>query len=261
MTERKYDGALIDLDGTVYLGEQLIPGAADAVSELRNRGTDVLFLSNKPIKRREEYSELLTGLGIPTTVDEVINSSSISASYLQQHHSDDMIMVVGEQALREELLEAGLVLTDNYAEADVLLASMDRDFDYAKLTDALYAVDHETTFLATNPDRTCPTDNGEIPDAGAIVGAIEGASGVDLDKVLGKPSETAVAAAARALQTEPERCVMIGDRMGTDIKMANRADMTSVLVLTGVTDRKELERFDESPDYILESIANVESIL
>lgn len=261
MTDRPIGGALVDLDGTIYLGDGLVPGADDAVARLRDDGVSVLFLSNKAIDRRQTFRAKLNELGIPADDSAVINSAAIAARYLARAHPTDPIFVVGEPPLHEELAEWDLQVTDDPAETEVLLASMDRTIDYGKLTDALHAMDGETTFLATNPDRTCPTENGEIPDCAAVVGAIEGASGQPLDRVLGKPSQETVDAATEALGVPLERCLMIGDRLETDILMGNRAGMVTVLVMTGVTDRETLETTDTRPDFVLDSIADIDRVL
>lgn len=261
MSRREFEGALVDLDGTVYLGDELIPGSDTAIQTLRDRGVSVLFLSNNATKRREDYVGKLTELGISTAIEEVINSASITAAYLSKHHPSDPIFIVGEDPLRDELRKAGLSLTDDPSAATVLLASMDRQFDYETLTASLRAMDTATEFLATNPDRTCPTDRGEIPDCGAITGAIEGATGQQLDRVLGKPSPTTADAATDALGVDPARCLMIGDRLGTDILMGNRAGMTTVLVLSGVTDPEMVERSDVQPDHVIGSLTDIQTVL
>ncbi|MFC5367263.1 HAD-IIA family hydrolase [Salinirubrum litoreum] len=261
MTDPPVEGALVDLDGTVFRGDPLIEGADDAVATLRAAGVSVLFLSNKATRRRAAFAEKLRRLGIDVDDDGIVNSALIAASYLETHHPDDPVFVVGEPPLRDELRAHGLTLTDDPEEAAVVLASMDRQFDYGTLTKALHAVDEETVFLATNPDRTCPTEGGEIPDCAGVVGAIEGVTGTDLDRYLGKPAQTAVDAALSGLDLPASRCLMVGDRLETDVRMANRAGMTSVLVLTGVTDRETLARSSIQPDYVLESIADIGQVL
>lgn len=256
-----YAGAVVDLDGTVYLGDRLIPGADDGVASLRERGVSVLFVTNKAIARRSDYCEKLRGLGIPVEMDEVMTSAAMTASYLARYHPTEPVFVVGEDPLRAELTDRGLRLTEDPDEAGVLLASMDRSFDYDRLTDAFRALDDDTVFLATNPDRSCPTEDGEIPDAAAMVGAIEGATGRDLRRVIGKPAQTAIDAASASLDVDPERCLVIGDRLETDVRMGNRAGMTTVLVLTGVTDRETVEGASIKPDHVVESLADVAEVL
>lgn len=261
MPSHRYGGAVVDLDGTVYLGDRLIPGADGGVAALRGSGIEVLFVTNKAVARRAEYREKLRGLGVPAETEEVMNSSAMTAAYLAEHHPGDPVFVVGEEPLRRELSERGLRLTEDPDEAAVLLASMDRRFDYERLTEALHAMDENTAFIATNPDRTCPTEHGEVPDCGAMVGAIEGATGRELHRVIGKPSQTAIDAASSALDVDPAECLVIGDRLETDVRMGNRAGMTTVLVLSGVTDRAALERSPIRPDHVIDSLADVEEVL
>ncbi|MFC7232124.1 HAD-IIA family hydrolase [Saliphagus sp. GCM10025308] len=168
--------------------------------------------------------------------------------------------VVGEDPLVAELEAAGVPVTADPAEATVVLASMDRAFSYDDLRDALVAFENDPAFYATNPDRTCPVEGGEIPDAAAMIGAIEGLTGRELDRVLGKPSSIAVAIAADRLGVDPERCLVVGDRLETDVVMGQQAGMTSVLVLSGVTDREDLEQSSIEPAYVLESLGEIETV-
>lgn len=253
-------GAVVDLDGTIYRGSELIPGADAAVDTLRNAGVEVLFLSNKPIKRREAYQELLASLGINVDRERIINSSAITADYLTAEHPDASILVVGEQPLVDELDTAGLTVTDDPDEAGVVVVSMDRTFDYQTLTRAMRAVKPGVQVYATNPDRTCPVESGEIPDAGGMIGAIEGVTGRSPDRVLGKPSTVTIDIALSRLDIGPERCLMIGDRLETDIRMGVEAGMRTALVLSGVTDSDDLAASSLEPDCVLESIAEIRSL-
>lgn len=254
-----YAGALIDLDGTVYRGDELLPGVADGVAALRRR-TDVLFLSNKSIERRADYATKLSEMGVPTAESDVLNSATITTDYLVREFPNGAALVVGERPLVAELEAAGVGVTDSPDDADVVVASMDREFDYETLTRALHALDEETAFVATNPDRTCPVEGGEIPDAAGMIGAIEGVTGRDLDRVLGKPSETTVTAATNVLDVSADECLMVGDRLETDILMGERAGMTTVLVLSGVTDEAAVENAAIDPDYVVDSLADIESV-
>lgn len=255
------EGAILDLDGTVYRGDDLLPGADDGVADLRAAGASVLFVTNKPVDRRSEYTAKLDRLGVPCDDGDVITSATVTADFLATHRPDSVSYVVGEEPLREELRAAGLAVTDDPAAATVVVASMDRAFDYATLADALAALDDETLFVATNPDRTCPVADGEIPDAAGMIGAIEGVTGRDLDRLMGKPSETMLRAASRRLGADPGDCLVVGDRLETDIAMGNRAGMTTVLVLTGVTDRGDLADSDVEPDHVVESLGAVGEVV
>ncbi|WP_049922355.1 HAD-IIA family hydrolase [Halopiger djelfimassiliensis] len=258
-----FEGAIVDLDGTVYLGDELIEGVREGIECLRSSGTEVLFLTNNPIRRRSDYRDRLRSFGIDVVSERIVTSGSIAAEYLATRHPDAATYVVGESALVAELRDADVPLTTEPNAAEVVLASMDRSFEYADLREVLEAFDGESapTFYATNPDRTCPTADGPIPDAAAMIGAIEGATGHELDAVLGKPSPTAVETAAGRLETAPENCLVVGDRIGTDIRMGNRAGMTTALVLSGVTDSTDVSAASTEPDYVLESLGQVDSVL
>lgn len=263
MTQNTLEGAIIDLDGTVYLGEQLVDGAREGIEQFRAAGIDLLFLTNNPIKPRTDYRDRLRALDIDAKLEEVINSASIAADYLATHHPNAATFVVGEPSLVAELRAANVEVTTDPRTANVVLASMDRSFDYAALGDVLEAFDEGPTpiFYATNPDRTCPTADGEIPDAAAMIGAIEGLTGRELDAVLGKPSSYAVEAAMRQLGTTPANCLVVGDRIATDVKMGTESGMSTALVLSGATDRADVAAAATEPDYVLESLGNIASVL
>ncbi|MFW5956690.1 MAG: HAD-IIA family hydrolase [Halorhabdus sp.] len=257
----RFAGALLDLDGTVYRGSSLIPGARTGIERLRERGIDVCFLTNKAIRRCESYRRKLTGLGISVTSKQILTSSVITADYLLAECPESVSFVVGEAALVEELHDQGLETTTDPERADVVVASMDRSFDYKTLAAAHRAIEGGARFLATNSDRTCPVADGEIPDAAGMIGAIEGVTGRELDLVMGKPSSVAIQAAMRSLAVDPADCLLIGDRLETDVLMGNRAGMTSVLVCSGVTDRADLEDASIQPDFVLETLGEIETVI
>jgi len=254
-------GALVDLDGTVYLGDELIPGTDEGIAAMRTAGIEPVFLSNNATKRPAQYREKLASFGIEVPRRRVCNSAAIAAAYLAREHPDDGVYVIGERALRAELEAAGLELVDRPQATDTVLASLAFGFDYETLQDVLDA-DRlgdagEPVLYATNPDRTCPVEDGEIPDCGAVIGAIEGLLGRPTDRVLGKPSPIAIDVALDRLGLAPEECVMIGDRLETDIRMGDRAGMQTVLVRTGVTTDADLAKSDVRPDRVLDSLADV----
>ncbi len=268
MIRTSVEGAVVDLDGTVYRGDALIDGADDGVAALRECGTSVLFVTNKAIDRRERYREKLVDLGVPCTLEDLLTSATITADFLAREHPHRPVFVVGEEPLCEELRAVDLAVTGEPEEAGVVVASMDREFDYATLSDALVALDDDVPFLATNPDRTCPVADGEIPDAAGMIGAIEGVTARELDRVLGKPSETTIEAAMGRVadatgrdRADPADCVMVGDRLETDVAMGERAGMTTVLVLSGVTDRADLDDASVQPDHVIESLGEIEEVL
>lgn len=261
MSECPYDGAILDLDGTVYLGSEAVDGARRGIETLRAAGVDCVFLTNNPIERRQTYRDRLRAIGIDAALEDVLTSATITASYLSRRHPDEPTFVIGEEPLTAELEAAGVCVTSDPSAAGIVLASMDRNFAYADLEDVLTAFENEPQFYATNPDRTCPVADGEIPDAAAMIGAIEGLTGRDLDAVIGKPSATAVSVAATHLGAEPTRCLVVGDRLETDITMGQRAGMDSALVLSGVTDRADLSTSTTTPTYVIESLGGIRRVL
>ncbi|MFD1426757.1 HAD-IIA family hydrolase [Kroppenstedtia sanguinis] len=251
-------GYILDLDGTVYLGDHPVPGADVAIRTLRARGDRVLFLSNKPIARREDYVRKLRGMGIPAELEEVVNSSLVTAQYFQRIcRSGEKVMVVGEEPIQEELLQHGIRLTEEPMEARYVLLSWDRGFTYNKLNRVFQAWKQGAEIVASNPDRTCPVDGGELPDTAALIGAVEAVTGQRVGQVVGKPSSLMAQAALHQLNLEPAACWLVGDRLETDIRMAQENGMGSVLVLTGISTRQEAERSPWRPDYILASMAEV----
>ncbi|WP_324718262.1 HAD-IIA family hydrolase [Carboxydochorda subterranea] len=255
---------MFDLDGTVYLGERLIPGADEVIRTLRRHGIGVVFLSNKPLESRESYAAKLTRLGIPTDPEDVITSAYVTAEHLARAHPGARVYALGEEVLARILRQAGVVLVPgpgrcDPAEVDLVLASFDRTLTWEKLSFAHQALRRGARLVATNPDPTCPVEGGDVPDAGAIIAALETSSGARLEWVAGKPSELMVQAALQRLGVEAAETALVGDRAQTDMLMARRSGVTGVLVLTGVTTREDTARLpaDRRPDYVLSSIAEL----
>lgn len=257
------EGALVDIDGTVYQGAEIIPGAEAGIETLQGAGIEPVFLSNNATKRPATYAELLVESGIRTEPESVLNAAGIAAAYLRKHHPDDGVYLIGEEPLRAELEAAGVSPVADPTRADIVLASTDRSFDYGTLKDVLAADENadDLTIYATNPDRTVPTETGERPDCGPIIGAIEGLLGREIDRVLGKPSPVTIEVALERLGLEAGDCLMIGDRLDTDIRMGDRAGMRTVLVRSGVTDAETLAASDLEPDHVIDSLGEIETIL
>jgi len=253
-------GYLFDLDGTVYRGERLIPGADRAIAELRARGRRIVFLSNKPLYSRRDYAEKLTRLGIPTSEDEVVNSSFVLARHLAKEAPGAKVFAIGEPPLLEELARAGLELSEDPDEIEYVIAAFDRTFDYRKLNTAFQALKRGARFWATNPDRTCPVEDGEIPDAAGVIAALEATSGRKVERVVGKPSQHMVQAALEVLGLPPEECAMVGDRLETDMVMAKENGLTAILTLTGVSRRDDLPSAPVTPNHVIESVAELPTL-
>ena len=251
-------GIILDLDGTVYLSHQLIPGARETIAWLRRHSYPVVFVSNKPLESRADYAAKLTQLNIPTPSDEVINSSLVLVRTLSHQMPGASVFAIGEPPLLDELMAAGFRFSEDPEQIDVVIASFDRSFDYQKLNIGFQALQRGARFLATNADATCPVAGGEIPDAGAVIGALEGCSRRQVELVVGKPSPLIVEVALKQLDRPASECLMVGDRLETDILMGQQAGMATILVLTGVTRREHVARYPYQPTHIVESVADIE---
>lgn len=258
-----YCGAVLDLDGTIYRGRDLLPGARAAVATLREREIPLCFFSNNPTQTPQAYADRLADLGIDVSPTEIVSAASVTTAYLIREHRSEEIFLVGSPGLRGQLETVGLTLTDEWRDAEVLVASYDREFDYDRLTEALWALDSDTAFVGTDPDVTVPHPNGRtVPGSGAIVHAIAGVAGREPDVVVGKPSAEAVDAVRQTLGVPPEDCLVVGDRLDTDVALGARCGMTTVLVCTGVTSEADLDASDDPlPDHVLPSIGALESLL
>lgn len=255
-------GAVVDLDGTVYRGDALVDGAGDAIDRFRNAGLSLAFFSNNPTRDGAEYVDRLSGFGIDARPGEACSAGDVTTRYLRENHPEDGIFLVGSDGLRGQLEAAGLELTDDPAATDVLVASWTPSFGYDAMNAALHAVDDGTTFLGTDPDRTFPREDGDVePGSGAIIRSVAATVGREPDAILGKPSEAALSAVLDRLGADPEECLVVGDRPGTDLAMGARAGMTTVLVLSGVTDRSDLADSDVQPDYVIDSLADIDTVL
>ncbi|GIV96237.1 MAG: acid sugar phosphatase [Herpetosiphonaceae bacterium] len=251
---RPYDAYIFDLDGTLYLGEALLPGARETVAALRALGRRIVFLSNNPTRTRAQYAARLAALGLAATEDEIVTSAMVMAAYLGRHRPGARVFVVGERPLKEELRAAGLKLSQRPGAIDVVVASFDRTFTYRKLQIAFDAIRAGATLVATNPDRYCPVPGGGQPDCAAITAAIEACTGVRAEVVAGKPSPVMIQTVLELLRLPPQRCIMTGDRLETDIAMGRAAEMATALVLTGATSRADLAGSALQPDYVLERL-------
>lgn len=262
--DRLYDGYVFDLDGTVYLGDALLPGAAEVIAAIRARGLRTVFLSNNPTRDPRMYADKLGALGVATPVDDIVNPVVTVPRWLAEHHPGAAVFVIGEEPLKRALTGAGMRLTERPGEIDVVVASYDRGFDYRKLQiafDALWQPEPTATrrarLITSNPDRFCPMPGGRgEPDAAAVVAAIEACTGVTCEANLGKPGAEMLATVLGMLGLTVDRCVMVGDRLATDVAMAAAAGMDSALVLTGETTPAMAARLTgpEAPTWILDRI-------
>lgn len=260
---RRYGGYVFDLDGTLYLGDSLIPGAAETVGWLRAEGARVVFLTNNPTRLPAAYAAKLTALGIPAAREDVISSTDALLRYLHAQAPGARLFPVTEPLLHDLLAEEGFQLTDDPARVDVVVVAWDRTFDYAKLTTAYRAVRAGARIVATNPDPYCPTPDGGLPDCAAMLAAIEACTGARAEAIVGKPSAHMAATVIDRLHLPPDDTILVGDRLLTDVRMARQAGMHAALVLSGATKRHELTLADgrvrglDVPDLVLDDVTQL----
>lgn len=240
---RDYDGYFFDLDGTVYLGDEPLPGAADTIAALRQAGKMVAFLSNNPTKTPQQYADKLTGMGIATLAGDVITTIETTVRWLHGNYPQAVVYPIAEAPLCRALTDAGFAISDDAKRVDVVIASYDRGFTYAKLQVAFDALRRPSPaiLIQTNPDPYCPfPDDAGQPDAGAITAAIEACAQVRCVANMGKPSPLLLEAALSRHGLLATNCLMVGDRLSTDIAMAQYAGMDAAVVFTGQTKPSDL---------------------
>jgi HAD superfamily hydrolase (TIGR01450 family) len=257
--DRLYEGYIFDLDGTIYLGDELLPGAKRLILKLRELGKRVIFLSNNPTKDPKMYAQKLGELGLKTPASEIVNTVVTMTEWLLRNQPDATVFPISEEPLKNSLGEAGIRISEDPEEIDIVIASYDRGFDYRKLQIAFDAIwfYERAMLVTTNPDRYCPFPGGRgEPDAAAIVAAIEACTGTKCQVNVGKPDPIMLETIIDLIGPDAKECVMSGDRLYTEIRMAKRAGMPSAVVLTGETTKRDLagELVENLPDYTLERI-------
>src|SRR5919107_530234 len=257
--DRLYEGYVFDLDGTIYLGDELLPGAERLILKLRELDKRVIFLSNNPTKDPKMYAEKLGKLGLKTPESEIVNTVVTMTQWLLENHPDATVFPISEEPLKRALAEAGIRMSENPEEIDIVIASYDRGFEYRKLQIAFDAIWFygRAMLVTTNPDRYCPFPGGrDEPDAAAIVAAIEACTGTKCRVNVGKPDPIMLETIMDLIGLDAKDCVMSGARLYTEIRMAKAAGMPSAVVLTGETTEEDLagEPVENLPDFVLKRI-------
>lgn len=250
----------LDMDGTIYLGQKLLPGALEFLEYLKNSGRQYLFLTNNSSKNSQSYVKKLQGLGIPATGDEVMTSGDATALYLKSIKSEARIFLMGTPDLEHDFSQQGFILTKD--RPDFVVLGFDQTLTYAKLTEACHLIREGVPLVATHPDFNCPTDDrsGYIPDTGSMLELIYASTGKRA-KIIGKPNQEMIDALMTKMHCTREETAMVGDRVYTDIKMAANAGITGVLVLSGETKLADLENLDVHPNLIFDSVRELTAAL
>jgi glycerol 3-phosphatase-2 len=252
----EFDGLLVDLDGVVWIGREMVPGSAEALKYLLGAGKEIVFVTNNPGKPATAYVERLRDAGIPVADGRVVTAGEATASLAAERvGAGQTAFVIGAPAFHDTVAAAGLELLEAEAgrEADVVLVSGHRGFDYEELVTATLALQHGAALFATSHDPTLPMPGGAWPGTGSILAAVETASGAKAE-IGGKP-EPHLFEMARERITAAERVAMVGDRVSSDVEGGRRAGLETVLVLSGATSREGAEDADPAPDHVVEDLA------
>jgi 4-nitrophenyl phosphatase len=245
---------LLDMDGTLYLGGQLLPGAADFLDLLQARGIPYYFLTNNSSRSKIEYAAKLTRLGIPAAEDQIFTSGEATAIYLNHRKPGASIFLAGTQALETEMQAHGFELVQE--QPDFVVLGFDTTLTYLKLWKLCDFVRAGVPYIATHPDFNCPTENGYMPDIGAMIAFVEASTGRRPDVIIGKPNLPVVEAVVEKTGFKAEEFGMIGDRLYTDIALG-RAGLTTVLVLSGETKIQDVPASEFVPDYVMQDLAEL----
>lgn len=247
-------GWLIDLDGVVYRGDQVLPGAVDFVQMLRERRIPFLYLTNNSSRTQKQYAARLGAMGIAAAPTDFYTSAMATAAYLTRHAAPGArILMIGKDGLRESLPAHGFELVHEPADADYCVVGFTDELTYDMLKRASLAIRAGATFIATNPDPTLPVEEGLVPGIGAILAAITVASEVE-PIVIGKPNRTIVDLALDQLGLLAGQCAILGDRLDTDILGGQHAGIPTVLVLSGSTTEAHLTASDICPDLVVSDL-------
>jgi HAD superfamily hydrolase (TIGR01450 family) len=250
---------LLDMDGTLYLSDEAIAGAAGLVQGLKRTSRSYLYLTNNPTRSPTAYAEKLVQLGFPARPEDILTSGEATIRYLLAQTPHRAIFAVAPPSYEAELRAAGFTLTEEDPKAVVI--SFDTTLTYEKLDVASQLLRKGLPYFATNPDRVCPTSTGSMPDCGAIAAFLEATTG-RRPLFIGKPSgEMAAMGLAKLGVTDVSACAMVGDRLYTDMEMAHRAGITSILVLSGEAKQADLAALERPPDYVFPSVLELAEAL
>lgn len=248
----------LDMDGTVYKGENAIPGAADFISFLRKEGIPFVFLTNNSSHGRDFYLGRLRRMGFGASPDNILTSTTATARYLRSAHPGKSVYPVGVEDFVREISEAGIEI--NQDDPDIVLLAFDRSITYEKINKAYRFLKAGAAFVATHPDDLCPAEDGYDIDIGPFTRMLESMTGAEAE-VVGKPSRRMLEMAAEEMGVSLRDVVMVGDRLYTDIRMAEDAGTRSVLVLSGEATREDLEASGLAPVAVVESVAEIPSLI
>ncbi len=249
---------VLDMDGTFYLGNRLIEGSLDFLDKLNKTGREFLFFTNNSSRTSAFYQKKLAGMGCYIEEEKIITSGDVTIKYLNEKYPRSSVFLVGTELLRESFIKGGVRLVEE--NPDVVVMSFDTTLTYGKISQACTFIRNGAQFLATHMDLNCPTEDGFIPDCGAMCAMIEASTGVK-PKYLGKPNIETVNMIKLITGRENDELAFVGDRLYTDIATAVNNGITGILVLSGETSPQDVEKSDVKPDFVFDSLETIGRVL
>lgn len=246
---------LLDMDGTFYLGDVILPGSLDFINAVKKTGRDFLFLTNNSSHNAQYYVGRLHRMGLDVPVDKILTSGQATAIKMQSVHPGKKAFVLGNSFLMEELRQGGVEIDQE--NPDYVIIGYDTTLDYAKMTAVCDFVRAGLPYVATHPDFNCPTETGFAPDIGAIMAFIEASTGRRPDLIVGKPYSGIVEAALERTGLKNDQLAMCGDRLYTDVETGLRNGMLAVLVLSGETTPEMAEKSETKADITVGRLADL----
>ncbi len=248
MASKKLRALLLDMDGVLWRDMEPIGDLPKILAQIAAKGLQAAFVTNNATRTVEQYQEKFRGFGVEVEAALIHTSAKAAAHYLsQQHPKGSNVYVVGERGLRKAVEENGFVIAEK--DCIAVVAGLDRELTYEKLRRATLLIRGGAAFIGTNPDRTLPSPEGEVPGAGSILAALEAATDT-APTIIGKPGTALLESAMEQLGVKPDETLMIGDRIDTDVAAGQKAGCRSALILTGITSQQAARAWKPAPDYI-----------
>ena len=264
ITIQDYDTYCFDLDGTIYVADKLLPGVGKTLEYIRNQGKKVRFITNSSTLTREECMKRLQRFGLSVYLDEVVTALYMTGLYFNENASTARVLLVGDNEIKNELHRHAIMTTEDPKEATHVLVGCDREFSYEKIQHSMDALLNGAKFIVINPDPVCPVKEGYIPDTMSLAKSIEVASGKPINQIIGKPSIYYGNKLMNISQVDSDLCLVIGDRLETDIQLGKQNGFATCLVMTGVAKKQDVRDSLIKPDFIVENMSqlfNIESSL
>lgn len=246
---------ILDMDGTIYIGNELFPFTKDFLKKVEDTGREYYFFTNNSSKSQQAYIEKLARLGIQIKKEQMMISSHVIIKYLKEYYDKKSIYVVGTPSLIQEFESFDMNLTEE--DPDIVVLGFDTTLTYEKLSKACHYIRNGCTYFGINPDWNCPMEGGTfIPDCGSMAKLIEASTG-KFPEFFGKPSKHTLDYIIKETGYQPEEIAIVGDRLYTDIAVADGSDVTSILVLSGESTREDVEKSDVKPDVVVENLVEI----